>query len=695
MGPAAPKQGGFFRKHRKKLLIGGAAGGVAAMLVSGFFALLTFKLVHLRQVITNYFDGRQAHSIQTRVGRHWQLVLDPDGEVKGYRKNVFGHPISNGIYNFKTNKLVADLGKKGFKADFNSNGKLVGFTGTNGTKLDFTEEKLKSRRSATRLELKETYPEMGFFRRNLRARRMFRFMGIRFRLFENTREKIADKEADISKKLKEKMRRNIAGESSGSLGVVGASESTDETARQQDIATGQQFGDDINAAGEIERQKILGDANYKPPDPANAAKLAREGLEGGAKGGVKGFFLGAINTLGNLCTVKSLLNSVSTGAKFLRAAPLARYAGQIIGSADDMKKGKVNGRELNVLMKSLNGFEKSGGWQRITGSNPNATIKTGDKFKMDGGFTGDLLTLDREINDKVPSKTACKVVGNPFVQIGGAIVSGVGAIFSGGGTKVAETAFGAATGAIVAVGVAYLEPVATQMAAGMPLTGDEPGEELGDAAVAGYDVIANANARANGGRVLTKAELAKLNGTIAMEQKEEARAQSFAYRFFSPSNHRSIVAKLAFGLPDTWSDATSGVKTALASINPFELQPKLAWAGSVARGFSGTAIADSEEDPFGVDQYGFTDEELEQHDVLENEEWVLSRKGTVEESMKAYKDFAAKCLEPGASPVDIEGDCKTANDETTRRYRLYHFDLGLMDYITSFSNDEDDQGAGL
>jgi hypothetical protein len=543
--------------------------------------------------------------------------------------------------------------------------------------------------------MEKVYPEMSSFRVGLKSRALYGYFGIKFRLFENTRALASEKEIDWNNKVKERLKLAVAGEEID-VGInpehkedrdpnltEEQRKALDEKDKTLTEDAKNKFSTKLKNAAKTARERFLRGENIS----IDMDKAALEAAEQGAKGAATGAVLGYVGTLGDVCDVKRLLVAIEYGAKALRAAPLLRYTGLIFGSADDLKAGRVkNGNELSALMKQFDGFDKSGAWRRLTGER-GAKIKTGEKFRVDGKAVGKLADINDAISGIPGANTSCKVIGNVFVQAGGAIASVAIAIGSAGTSKGTEIVVGAAVGVITGLAISIAEPIAINLIAGLTLTTDEPPDEKADALVAGAAIMTEGAARVNGEPAITQTEAAALKRTIAAEERAARQKMSLASRFFDIHDPKSTISKLVMRLPSSTDAMLEQTNTTLASLNPLNTQ-FMASIGSVFQRFTGTAQADeneSVESYYGVAQYGFTDEQLDKYpDVLANEEYILSDSARAQR----FDEYVKKCMLPDSSIENLEkDDCRKLDDEKLR-FSLYYFDHSLMQGLATYEATE-------
>jgi hypothetical protein len=713
--------GGRFLKSKRAMAMGSIGGILAALTIGGFLALLPLKLIHIRETLLNYFEARNNHTVTRRMGKHWKIVLDGEGNIKGYTKNCVGVApycrLANKARLAKTDRFVRDMEARGLRPEFGAlndpdprnRGKLLRMGDQD---VDLTEMKIGERRAYLRQVIADNYPEMGSWRRGKRARALYKRFGIRMRFFANSRERLQDKELEVNDRMKKRLRQTLFGNEGITIKADGTA-TPDDPKNKDHVATAERynqqargFGDDISREANKLRTDAISDTS-KPSGFSldDAAKKAAPDI---AAGTIRGTILGIVDTMDSVCAVKGLLKSVTLGAKAIRAASLAKWAGVVLTAADTLKTGEVDGSDLGAFMVMFDGFERSGGWQRITGS-PNAKISTGEKFSVSTKPIGKLEELDSKLSLAGATNSTCRIVGNMFIQVGGAVVSLGGAILSGGTSKLVEAGWAAVKSTVVVLSINILEPIATHMLAGMTVGGDEPPAEKMDAAVAGTNVLEQAKARANGAPKLTLEERKQLDQVAAAEKAEIRSRQSLAWRFLSPYNFESPTGRMIATMPTSPRSIAARMNSALAAINPFNWANQLAMVGGYGK-VSQAFAAEEEVDPtgFGVDQYGFKDAEIDRYEPFENEAWLYANP----ERLERYKKFVEDCLESMDPAKYDQADCqkgkigqgnvRTENgvlvasshvdDEEKLRFRTYHFDLGMMENLSGYLSEDDDWG---
>lgn len=701
---------------------------VVALLAAIIFIpiLILYKLVHIREDISNYFDKRHKHAIEKRLGPHYKAVFNEAGEYEGGRLST-GNPIKDAYRNFKTDRVVSDLASAGIAPVFDQRtGKLSGFVEIDGLKEgekvqvrdkalriidkkgrvvreiphdinhyhDLSDSSVGNRRSWVRTRLSSVYPEMGFFLRNKRARALDGRWGIKRKLLENKREKVADKKAELKKQLAEKIRARIT--------------NTDGASTK-------------NADREKAAQDKLKEA---------------EGHSGDAKGtSAKAIAANSLGAAVMACAMYGIADSISQGIGLAREGQLMRISVAVMATADQLKEGDLHSNQLGIFMGLFDKFEKSGVWQRISGYNKHANVSAdAAKFSLSGG--PGVKKISDKIVDPIKNRsvlgvhvaaTACNVINSTAGTIAvvtlGVVQTVINFIPVADIADIAAEAGGQAAKEGVKlvifseIGKALIENV-VKHGSGPVVTMASSGAEWAGATVAGYDNYSNNNGRSNGGVKLSSKQVALLNSEADSEAAGDATSRGIMYTLFSPGYQQSFTNRLAMAIPTSPGSVASQAGGAVAALMPTNYLDDVK---SLVDRLTGKAVADEEDeqgDPTGmaVPQYGMTDELLDKYpDPLGNENVVMDylrqKDPSFQMSIKDdpedlnegdddYHTFVRTCLISDDKDT-MEGkneDCHLDNDrlaprEMKERFTVYRFDLGLANMINSYNNDDDDQSA--
>lgn len=694
--------GGFAGRHKKGLIAGGGAAGLGGILIVVALPLVgLFQLLQIKEAVSDFLDKRNDRSIVRRARYHYKPIFDKaDGNLQGFKRST-GRPVSDAIQNYRTNKLQADMKNRGFDVELDSKGKILSITLPSGQRVTDFSTQVADQRSAIRKAVKEAYPDMNYFRRGARARALYGRYGIQLNFFQRGAAAAGDKSADWVKRVKQRIRQRASGIASR-LSIRGDSdkppdEETEADKQRRKVVDG--FPDEVqNKAGDIE--KALKDPGV-PDMRFEPGKVSRDLAGAATRGAIGGVVLASVDAADAACRIKMLLSAISAGAKLLVGQSLAKYSLLFMTMGDTFKnndRGQLTGGEIGGVMKLLAGkkgdsnWSQSAGWDFVTGKKTTRTVS--DNMRIDGGFRGELSDLNNFAGRALPAPL-CRFTGNIFVQIGAGI-AGVITSFVGISTAGAVTAGNVASGVALQVArslaLAMAEqiavPIAARMLAGATVTGDESPDQMMNAIVGGYNVTQANNMRGNGGRKLKKEEIAQIDRAIALEETEDRKNKSLAKKLFDYTDTRSLAGKAVAWAPTNFTQATDRLAAMTGVLDNFNWRPKLTLATNIGYSLTpATYAVEPTEDPWGVDQHGFTDAELDSNtDIVALEEEVIGK------NKSEYDSYVAKCLtsdDPANYDPDTDNECTNPN-ELQKKFRLYHFDLGIMCGISSFNSDDDD-----
>lgn len=440
---------------------------------------------------------------------------------------------------------------------------------------------------------------------------------------------------------------------------------------------------------------------------------------------LRGFLLGPLATPTAICTTKNMLNGIGYAAKALGQIQLIRYAMVFVTTADMTKSGDatslIESQQVSDLMHMLNtkdpengnSYTDSFGYQ-YAAYDKISTVKGGNeidteqfyKYIIGGGATGRLLGTMHDI-DKVVGDDFCNFVLNPFVQVGGAAVSIVANIFSGGTVGIGSLAARGAAGAGVAYGLSVAMKTITPMLAGLLsgtlVTGDENGQDGGNAITSGFGAAASQNMRSHAMAPLSKDQVlkydAELAPTVAQIRKDEGGNP------LDINNPQSFTSKMGVALLPALSNLSfAKLPTSLSSISTTALSSfgnKTLGAASDALQYDICKDADYEElniaaDPFCNPQYGFDPSQISADEdspydsekvadyMYENE--FVNDNG---DPQGEYESFISDCINNTEPLNSMEGNgavtpdlClnpdKTSDSAKYTKFRLYYLDSVIL-----------------
>ncbi len=307
------------------------------------------------------------------------------------------------------------------------------------------------------------------------------------------------------------------------------------------------------------------------------AKMATKFPGLAAQGAVKG--ISATAWVQTACRVRGTLNFVANTRNVLLSAELARFAVKFMVAADNQKAGLLNSQGLNILMlyaQSPNpangrGYLQSGGIRYMMGDKTarvsDANISRYSVGRANVGVLGQITSFV----DAVPlanNRTACRIVNNGLIQIGGFGIGAAFAIFGGGETGISEFIDGTTIGLTIAQELVFQigTPLLIKTGAHMVFNGFENGEMVGDGLASGIGALQGMNAGANGLKPITKTKAAVLQKQVDQDKKFAMSKQSIAERYFGRNNPNSLLAKMAVVFPAGISSFVSSLVHYQASL---------------------------------------------------------------------------------------------------------------------------------
>jgi|GEM_PF-792333 len=360
-----------------------------------------------------------------------------------------------------------------------------------------------------------------------------------------------------------------------------------------------------NAAIDSENRVLREMGEAAGETASNAAKTA-PGVIAGAASSIANT-VKITGWVDNACTAYNAVRAVGFAAKTVRALQLARYAMIFLNVADQIKAGTAKSEDVAYLGKILTtevaatatsmklGSATSSFGYRFAAYGERGTMSdTASQFLAGGGLAGKLIgvtsLIDKTIKDATGAspRKACKVLGNPFVSAGSAII-GV-ALFFVPGVNVAVGALDiakAAAGVGIQVAIAYLPALLQDIVAGVLVDKTTVGEAAGEAITSGASGVMGTTANTGGNAPLTPDQAVaygNLSNQIAAQYAEDDR---LAYSPFDATNGNTFMGKIVGQLIPYASSMTSFSST-LGSIASMitgsfaSLTPQSAYAASTA-----------------------------------------------------------------------------------------------------------------
>lgn len=373
----------------------------------------------------------------------------------------------------------------------------------------------------------------------------------------------------------------------------------------------------------------------KNKKPNEAASEMTKGAEDVAKEGQKMDFtkggtsvsskIGAIGWLQGACDVASLMNIIENGAKAIRGIQLAGVGFLIVKTGHLLKSGDADPSDIRAVAEVLTEIvTKPDGTKSKSAMDSfgyrNAAFKDTDfsdtamKYGVAGAYTGVVLTMKENIYNTLGGrkdvKKKCKIINSgPAKAL--STGAGVAALFVPGlnvaaGLKMtAQIAAGFTTDYLVQT---YLIPMAINTLSGVVLDDETFGEDLGDAFVTGYQVLAGEIAGGSGGAPLTPDQA--VNNAVEMDvvSKENAIYERETRSPWDINSPYTMVGSL-FGqfVPYMSQFSTAqGTLSAIGSITASSLQKLINPAASAAQRVETLADYTSDDDTYYVEDVAST-----------------------------------------------------------------------------------------
>jgi hypothetical protein len=616
-GGGKPKK--KFWSRRKK--VGGGVVGVALAAAFGASVIIGpgFAVNHLREIIMNRVSQVQVdHSRRYRRARISKVVdlFSKDGRLGG--------------------KVIADMEAKGysFKFDPSNKNQVVGLVTPNGNSLigdgigdhidDYMEVRHPLRTARWKTKRTEAlYRRYGVSRKSIVAKSDESIKDpdkeINKRIAQNTlddpveldsaADKIPEDETDAEKAARE-ARENSVNEASKTSGAIGEirddlldGEDLDDAARKAGVEAG---GEAVEQLGTGAGEAVLKTA---------AAVVSGASVGSRIFSGFKSF-LSPTDVLDKVCTIKNRLRMSVMISRNYRALTLIKYASTFIGVGDGVRRGDVDAKLLNSVMKRVTSEDRNG---NSIGASPGFAYALKGKFSkakndsskgkyaVDGQLSGTWKGV-QDSTDNIPgtSKSQCGTIQNPLFQVGSAVVItggkallctvtlGAGCAATQAGEEAAKVAatqaiktaiqnsirqiFTRQTIKALAItaatelsfeGIMALTQLHIEKNLALPTTGQEEGAELGSILVAGGGA-ANKQRSLQAGMVpATVAEYAQAENEYIARKNENLKSQSLWARLTDTSNPDSLEFQLAMSIPmgasSLISEGTNLVSTNISS----------------------------------------------------------------------------------------------------------------------------------
>ena len=361
-------------------------------------------------------------------------------------------------------------------------------------------------------------------------------------------------------------------------------------------------GDDVDTAAARQGIDLSGKAITEVGDGVGAEvlgtaeRLATEASFGSkAFGAIKSFF-NPTDILDRVCVIKGRLRMAVVAGRSYRALSLMKYASLFVGVGDGVRRGNVDGKLMNSVMKRINSADSKG---NFIGASPGFSYALNGSFSksrnsvqkgsygVDGSLSGTWKSIQNGTNNVAgTSRKQCGVIQNPVFQVGSGLTLtfgktilcvatlGAGCAAEGAAETVAREgiatlikteiqnsiravftrqalralAIGAAT-EISFEGIMMLTQLYIQKSFALPYTGQETGAELGSILTAGGGT-ANKQRSLQAGMVpATTTEYAEAHESYLAWKKEELKNQSLFDRYANINNIDSLAFNFATSLP--------------------------------------------------------------------------------------------------------------------------------------------------
>lgn len=685
VGSALQGAGKFAGANKKKIGVGGGIAGLLASMVFGFFSLMPLKIESMMKNIYGDHMGKVENALERRAMKTFAKYAIKGGISSDGALVATGSPLADLYRTWKTQGFEKNLAEKyGIKIEQGNKRGTIKITTPQGTQ-DFTSAEDYDRflnrdlsrretRDFVRASLKSETRWNQVIKRHHLRKWMFNAYGVRkWKIFDNKTGK--DAETNLDANLQE-----------GAMGEY-------KTRAGRAIAC--LFGDASQCPGKSQPGTAESPA---AEDGKNSAADVTDAIAEDAKTGTKA---GMNDRVSKIITNKALGKAIpvigwvdlaarldkliwdNTIAAIIVDVRKVQYAGVFadwLKISDQIKDGKVvSGDEVNAAMVKLNGSEKSNVSSRIYNNNPDA----GEKVSFDDLFDTASTQKSREIY------VAATAPNFHWVMVGylatfGQVFELLGDLISWILDKVPYLNdllknIGSFIGEWVMKGfMAVIGPV---------LTGNETGSALISAIDVGGDVTGNDFAQSVGGEPVSGVVLEQINRRIAQDKLAEDRSKGLFYQLISAENPRSATNRFIALMPSGSSGViTSGAHSMMATItspiNTMGMFFNRIFAISTSPAYAAVTV-----DPYGIQQYGFTDEQL--------------NRDIDEAGLQAAANWAIASRDPAVKRADnsinislmLPTDCDLGS-ATPVVPNLCKLDLVTLQSLKSLYTTEDDGGIG-
>lgn len=542
--------------------------------------------------------------------------------------------------------------------------------------------------------------------------------------------------------MKQQLKDNASGKTAAGDGAPAKYPKEDGTEGYRDAA-----------GGEITKSQYeaLKAANDEIKNRASLADdIKKAGLKSGIKGALTSTAFGA-GAADSLCTAWVVIRVAGFAAKVYGQRQLIRYSYQFMNTADAIKAGDATPEEVAYLSDILTSTNSEG--RSATDSHGYRYAAYSDIFNtsdFDTSVEGDQLTdaatdknviqneTSKYVNGQIlPDNLMSKIVSalkqtnvsaadnfcgtvkswQGQVAIFTLAVGGlIAAFFTGGGTLGVGVALQVAAGVVASVVLAVITPKLIDMAKGEMITGDENGNEAGNAITSG---MGGYNAQISQGRglaVLDKqdaVEYARITETTVADYAEVDRSELSP---FDTSSKHTFLGSIANTLIPYASKMGSGGSTvsSMASLVTHSLSglatPKTNAADMTAKELNSCEDYEYKglaADPFCNLRYGMSKNALNTDpevvlDYMEKGKYidVDSEDGSPGgENGSQYQEYIDQCIERESSIGDNLSNDEGAGENCTQgkgggnenrntMFRDFHIDMSIQEGMDSeFQNE--------
>jgi hypothetical protein len=548
-------------------LVGGGIG-IGGLLSPGLL------IVQMKEVMVNKFDS-QFTSMTTREAKLYAQKMT--GKITGGACTSVVSILCK--YSSMSDKEVANFEKAGIHVV--SDGDKTLFGRVKPKSFEFNGEKIAAKDFTKRMISDSD------FRAAVHLSYSSKFAGFADAIWEKaaTFLGISKQAADISGKTDEERLKSVQ-------------EDTKDPAPQDATTTEEWNKDNPPPPGTTEEEiaahnTAVAEAKKAADEVAAGAAAAAKDAEKAAPGALEGSLGTVANTvsitgwLSNACGAYGAVQAVGYAAKAVRALQLARYAMIFLNVADQIKAGDAKPEDVSYLgtilttqflakdkhgnLLSKKSATDSFGYQFAAYGKGGKMSNTATQFLAGGGLTGDMINITSEIDSVLghtPKKT-CKVVQNPFVNIG-SLVGGI-ALFFVPGADIGVTAWDAAKAAAgigLQIAMAYAPALLKDIIAGVLVDKSTVGEAAGDAITSGSSGIMSTAAKYGGNAPLTPSQAVSYNNLSNEVADQYAKEDRVTHSPLDASNSNTFLGMIVGQLIPYASNMSSlsGVFSSMASI---------------------------------------------------------------------------------------------------------------------------------